>query len=304
MTKYYDYSKMIRPQFGIDKIKVCLIADKVDTNKFNDVILSINNPYNIYTDSNRLAITKQGVNYFLIINQEYFDFSLNMKDDKTNILLKIGEAILDIRKHGFLTEEPNPLFQNDGLMYLDHISEVEFYFDHTRKDGWFITTHSSSTIDEAKHNHTFYRYTDENNQITDTYYSWDYIPETETRSRKVSCISIYDKEKKDLETIIRKAGITVEEQKQVILAHPFKTRLEFRLSHENCQYLNTINFNGTYNQVLRNYSELLAVLYNAFCRNNIQYQSGSNLALDRIIRKAKTVTTLTFKNKEDRLTRG
>lgn len=273
----------IRPQSGIDKIKLLLTGNYVSPDFLQ--ALKINNPYTLEPGNNEICLEKRGSYYLLILNQEFFDFNQNiLQQINSAIILLINSKLLIPTQH---SESGN------GLPYIEHISEVEFYFDNRNQDLWVIRSHVSPSIDIAKQQNFFFQFVNNGNQ-TNTFYSSDYIPATNTRSAVPSRITIYDKEQRDLATIVRRKGITLEEQKQAILNHPWKTRLEFRFSRENFKYLNLQNFNGTYSQILNRYTECLAVFYNSYCkcfydesRSNIFYTNGTNKALDKIIRYAK-----------------
>lgn len=277
-----DNINPIRPQFGIDKIKLLLKGNYVSPD-FMQAIKN-NNPFTLEPGNNSICIEKRGSYYLLILNQEFFDFY-------QNILQQINAAILLLVNCRLLIPTSDSETGN-GLPYIEHISEVEFYFDNRNQDLWVIRSHASPNIDVAKQNNYFFQFVNNGNQ-TNTFYSSDYIPATSTRSAVPSRITVYDKEQRDLTTIVRRKGITLDEQKQAILNHPWKTRLEFRLSRENCKYLNLQNFNGTYSQILSRYTECLAVFYNSCCecyygesRSNIYYTKGANTALDKIIHYA------------------
>ena len=87
--------------------------------------------------------------------------------------------------------------------------------------------------------------------------------------------------------------------------HPWKTRLEFRLSRDNCSYLALQNIQGNYFQVLGRYKEFLAGLYNRYCYDVIVYDKRNNPALDRIINKAETIrNVIRFTNSDKKLLEG
>ncbi len=284
----------IRPQSGIDKIKI-LINQSLITEKYIEAV-KINNPYTLYPGNNSICLEKRGRYYLVILNQEYFNF-------KMDILAQINNAMVILVQNGFLLMTPEAMTGN-ALAYIVHITEIEFYFDNERKHLWVPSTKSSVNLDEAKEQWLFFQYCTEGNQ-TSTYYSNDYMPTTPNKAAIPSTITIYDKELRDLSTIVLKKGQTRDLAESMIRNHPWKTRLEFRLSRDNCSYLALQNLNGSYAQVLRRYKELLAVLYNRYCYNIIIYDRGYNRELDHIIDKAKKIRNIIrFTNSEKKLFEG
>ena len=284
----------IRPQSGIDKIKI-LINQSLITEKYNEAV-KINNPYTLYPGNNSICLEKRGRYYLVILNQEYFNF-------KMDILTQINNAMVILVQNGFLLMTPEAMTGN-ALAYIVHITEIEFYFDNERKHLWVPSTKSSVNLDEAKEHWLFFQYCTEGNQ-TSTYYSNDYMPTTSNKAAIPSTITIYDKELRDLSTIVLKKGQTRDLVESMIRNHPWKTRLEFRLSRDNCSYLALQNLNGTYFQILGRYKELLAVLYNRYCYDTIIYDKRSNKELDRIVNKADMIrNVMRFTNSEKKLLEG
>lgn len=281
----------LRPQSGIDKIKIQLNT-LVITPLFKDAV-SINNPFTLFPGNNSICLQKQSSYYFLILNQEFFDFS-------QNILLQLFSAVSILVQNGFLL--PSIVF--NPFSYISHVSEIEFYFDNARKNLWIPKNRAFPNINQARENFGFYQYSDEFGNVTDTFYSSDYQYHG-TKKFVNSTVTVYDKEQKDLASIVNKKGISKQQQIQQIECHKWKTRLEFRLSRDNCFYLNIQNLQGNYSQVLGRYKELLAFLYNRFCRGNILYAMRSNTALDRIVRKAnETHYKVNFMNSNGKLVKG
>jgi hypothetical protein len=87
----------------------------------------------------------------------------------------------------------------------------------------------------------------ETKKLTDTYYSSDYTP------NHTSFVIIYDKEAKDLKDNHIK--------RDIILAHPYKTRCEFKLYNSNTQWLHWDNLRGNYDAIFKRYKRYLAMLY-------------------------------------------
>lgn len=280
-NKYNKSISLLRPQSGIDKIKLLLNRDFI-TPAFQEAV-KINNPYTVYPGNNMFCLEKRGNYFLIIINQEALNFDLD-------ILVQVNQIILDLVNNGFLMQTPASLLGN-GLGYIIHLSEIEFYFDNNKKHFWVLTNKCTSNLDQAKENWLFFRYS-KDGEITDTFYSNDYIPATSNKAATPSQVSIYDKELRDLNTIVNKKGITHAEQESIIKSHPYKTRLEFRLSRDNCQFLNIQNIQGTYSQVLGKYKELLAVLYNRYCFGNVFYDMRTNPSLDRIVKKANDISNI------------
>lgn len=284
----------IRPQSGIDKIKI-LINQSLITEKYIEAV-KINNPFTFYPGNNSICLEKQGKHYLVILNQEYFNLEIN-------IFSQVNNAILILVQNGFLQITPESMLGN-GLSYIIHITEIEFYFDNKRKHLWVPSNKTSVNLNQAKDNWIFFQYCNEGGP-TATYYSYDYTASTDNKAAIPSTISIYDKELRDLRTIVLKKGQTREEVESIIKAHPWKTRLEFRLSRKNCPYLALQNLNGNYFQVLGRYKELLAVLYNRYCFDVITYDKRSNPALDRIVTKAEKIrNVIRFTNSEKKLLEG
>lgn len=280
-NKYNKSISLLRPQSGIDKIKLLLNSNFI-TPAFQEVV-KINNPYTVYPGNNKICIEKRGIHFLVIINQEALNFDFD-------ILVQVNQIILDLVNSGFLVQTPASLLGN-GLEYIIHLSEIEFYFDNNKKHFWVLMNKCTSNLDQAKEKWLFFRYS-KDGEITDTFYSNDYIPATSNKAATPSQVSIYDKELRDLTSIVNKKGITRAEQESIIKNHPYKTRLEFRLSRDNCQFLNIQNIQGTYSQVLGKYKELLAVLYNRYCLGNVFYDMRTNPSLDRIVKKANDISNI------------
>ena len=220
-----------------------------------------------------------------------------------DILIQVNNAIINLVQNGFLQITPEAM-TGKALAYIVHVTEMEFYFDNERKHLWVPSNKSSKNLDEAKEKWLFFQYCTEGNP-TPTYYSNDYIPTSPNKAATPSTTTIYDKELRDLSTIILKKGQTRDMAESMIRNHPWKTRLEFRLSRDNCQYLALQNLNGNYFQVLGRYKELLAVIYNRYCSNVIVYDKRTNPALDRIVNKAQKIrNVLRFTNSEKKLLEG
>ena len=291
----FDTSASLRPQSGIDKIKLLLNTNAI-TIKFIDAIKK-NNPYTLFPRDNRICLEKRGESYLLILNQEFFDF-------RQNILLQINMVILYLVYRGYLWRTSYSQ-QNNGLAYIVHVTEVEFYFDDERKNLWVIHNHAFHNIEEARKNDGFFSLTDENGTPTHTYYSCDYMPATDNKNGIKSTICIYDKEQRDIATIVNQKGITREQIFEKIQNHKWKMRLEFRLSRDNCVYLNPQNLNGTYLQVLNRYLELLAILYNRFCREKVYVVINNNPKLKKVVKKADELKSVSrFTNKSGNLLKG
>lgn len=291
----FDTTASLRPQSGIDKIKLLLNTNTITT-KFIDAI-KINNPYTLFPRDNRICLEKRGESYLLILNQEFFDF-------RQNILLQINMVILYLVYRGYLWRTSYSQ-QNNGLAYIVHVTEVEFYFDDERKNLWVIHNHAFHNIEETRKNDGFFSLTDENGNQTHTYYSCDYMPATDNKNGVKSTICIYDKEQRDIATIVNQKGITREQILEQIHNHRWKMRLEFRLSRDNCVYLNLQNLNGTYLQVLNRYLELLAILYNRFCREKVYVVINNNPKLKKVVKKADELKSVSrFTNKSGNLLKG
>lgn len=291
----FDTTTPLRPQSGIDKIKLLLNTSAI-TSKFIDAI-RINNPYTLFPGDNRICLEKRGESYLLILNQEFFDFS-------QNILSQINTIILYLVYREYLLQTVYNQ-QNNGLPYIVHVTEVEFYFDDERKNLWVKKNHASPNIEEARKNNKFFSLTSENRNPTHTYYSCDYMPAIDNKNGVKSTICIYDKEERDLATIVYQKGITKEQILERIHNHKWKMRLEFRLSRDNCVYLNLQNLYGTYLQVLNRYLELLSILYNRFCREKIYVEINNNPKLKKVVKKADELKSVSrFTNKSGNLLKG
>ena len=291
----FDTTAPLRPQSGIDKIKLLLNTNTITT-KFIDAT-KINNPYTLFPRDNRICLEKRGESYLLILNQEFFDF-------RQNILLQINMVILYLVYRGYLWRTSYSQ-QNNGLTYIVHVTEVEFYFDDERKNLWVKKNHAFHNIEEARKNDDFFSLTDENGNQTHTYYSCDYMPATDNKNGVKSTICIYDKEQRDIATIVNQKGITREQILEQIHNHKWKIRMEFRLSRDNCVYLNLQNLNGTYLRVLNRYLELLAILYNRFCREKVYIEINNNPKLKKVVKKAEELKSVSrFTNKSGNLLKG
>ena len=284
----------IRPQSGLDKVKL-LANQYLITDKYIEAVKT-NNPYTLYPGNNSICLEKRGRYYLVILNQEYFNFTMD-------ILAQINNAMVILVQNGFLQMIPEVMTGN-ALAYIVRITEIEFYFDNKRKHLWVPSNKSSVNLDEAKEKWWFFQYCTDGIP-TQTYYSNDYMPTTPNKAAIPSIITIYDKELRDLSTIVLKKGQTRDLVESMIRNHPWKTRLEFRLSRDNCPYLALQNLNGTYFQILGRYKELLAVLYNRYCYDTIIYDKRSNKELDRIVNKADMIrNVMRFTNSEKKLLEG
>lgn len=280
---------LLRPQSGIDKIKVLPPQHLVNIQRF-EAAVKTSNPYTLLPGNNQICIEKAGGYYLVIINQEFFNFLCPM-------LAQIGAALFILMKHNFLlfTEEAywNP------LVFIRHITEAEFYFDHRRYNCCVFPERAAFSIDEAKASEMLYRYS-RNGVPSNTYYSWD----SDSHAGRKSTLTVYDKEQADLTSIWRGNGISVAEQRQRIFLHPYKVRLEYRLNRNNCAFLHPYNFQGNYKTVLGRYKEFLAVMHNRYFSKNIFYKERTNNDYDRVVRCAKNANQLRFTNSNGRLLNG
>ena len=291
----FDTTTSLRPQSGIDKIKLLLNQASI-TPKLKES-MAVNNPYTIIPGNNMVCLEQWGKHYLLILNQEYFNFS-------QNILSQINKAISDLILTGFLVPCIG-CFPGNFLPCIAHITELEFYFDNERKNLWVLQNHAFPSINQAKANNGFFFLTGENGNPTESYYSCDYTPATENKSAIKSTICVYDKEQRDIATLVNQKGITRGQLLEQIRNHKWKVRLEFRLSRDNCNYLHPQNLNGTYLQVLNRYLELLALLYNRFCWGNIYVEINKNTKLKKVVEQADKMKFISrFTNKSGNLLKG
>lgn len=282
-------TESFRPQSGIDKIKVMPIQNLVNVPKFESAV-RINNPYTLFPGDNRLCLEKAGDYCLVIVNQEFFDFSASM-------LCQIGVALFILMLRGFLVFSKEAFY--NPLFFISHITEVEFYFDHKICNCFVLPERTTFSIEAAKTSKMFYKYAD-GGIPTDTYYSWDF----DSQKGRKSTVTIYNKEQADLASVWRGNGLSVSEQQQRIMQHPYKIRTEYRLNRNNCDFLYPYNFQGDYRTVLGRYKEFLAVMHNKYFSKNIFYKTRTNNEYDRVVRCAKTANQIRFTNGSNHLLKG
>ena len=132
--------------------------------------------------------------------------------------------------------------------FIDGVQELEISFD--------LKPSHIQVKEEAVKNGNMVQYVNQQTGVpTDTYYTDDY----NLGKRKSTCI-IYDKAEKNKHD--RKSK---EEQNT-----PYKTRIEFRLCRNNCEYLNLDNLDGTNDEVIKRYTPLLGTKYKKHLEDNIE----------------------------------
>ena len=160
-------------------------------------------------------------------------------------------------------------FIEDNLSwFIDGVQEFEVAFD--------LKPSHIQVNEEAVKNGNLIRYINQQTgEPTETYYTEDYNP-----GKRKSTGIIYNKAEKNKHD---KKG--KEEQNT-----PYKTRIEFRLCRNNCEYLNLDNFNSdsSIDDVIKQYTPLLAIKYHNFFEGNIDlHVPKSYKHLKRIVKEAK-----------------
>lgn len=307
---YNPANNLYRPIAEIDKIKIRFNQALVDSIAMNQTVNRY--PKKIYTlepGNNALGIEahflhrdtnteKPVYDYYLIINQEFFN-------PRESYLLQIAYALQCVCTCGYFTNKS--LLQNkmDYLMFMDHITEVEFYFDVEPDklyplSGRYVTCVNKTAITVPGDDREPDEYSDINVEVIsqakqiggliqymNTFYSCDYIP-----MQKYSTMKIYRKDIQELEELTRPDGSYADYNKaQQIIKHPYKTRIEYTIRYNDYgAYLDMLqNFNGSYLQVRNNFMPLLAWFHRKYATLNIFYYTGANNIYDRVIEESSKI---------------
>ncbi|GAB1482882.1 hypothetical protein MASR2M78_16980 [Treponema sp.] len=201
---------------GIDKIKIVLNPLFINPNKRN---IKHIDPHN------RLTLHRAGWFTALAIHAEYFNMVI---DYKMNIAL----AIYDLIKNEIISFPDNMytlsfIYKNLDWFVL-FVQELEFFFDFRPEDIVIDEDELNPNIDGEGKQLIKYR---------STFYSNDY-----RSGKRHSILKIYDRETKLKQDRSMKS--------QDISSHPYKSRLEFRLCRNNCEYLNIDDLEGTYVEII------------------------------------------------------
>jgi len=266
--------KLLRPQNGIDRVTLKLHSEMFCF-PFEKFIKKKEHYYFMYLRPDNSLIIKKNYNeYFLEINQEYFD-------TKKNYLAQIIFVLNLLVKNGFTNDKSLITRENLCNYIFRNITNLEFYFDFKKE---YVQVQKYVMKQEtAKVENAFFRYST-TQTTTNTYYS--------AKMKGKSHICIYDKEEKDKYDKI---------SREAIQAHPYKTRIEFRLNVNNCNYMNIFNLEGTYNEIFDKYIEYLAVKYNSFIKDKVIINIDGDGKFYKIIEKAKIVNQNRFRNNDGKL---
>lgn len=306
--KYFEQpNNLYRPIAEIDKIKLRFNQSYVDP---VSMAMTVNkHPRKVYTlepGNNALCIEAHFLqrdiitraplyDYYLIINQEFFN-------PKQSYLDQIAYALKVVCTCGYFTIKTPLQNIREYLMFMEHITEVEFYFDMKPDKLYPLTGRYVDCIDKtmmvaAENENNFTDNADRNAEIIlqakqmaglihymNTFYSYDYIPR---QSR--STMKIYRKDIQELGELTRTDGSCSDYNKaQKILNHPYKTRIEYTIRYnEYGPYLNALqNFDGSYIQVRNNFMPMLAWFHRKYAALNIFYYNGANNLYDKVVEKA------------------
>lgn len=315
-------NNLYRPIAEIDKIKLRFNQVLIDPEAMDHTVNRF--PKKIHTlerGNNALGIEahflrrdtdtgKPFYDYYLIINQEFFN-------PRASYLIQIAYALQCVCACGYFSIK-TPLQDNmEYLQFMEHITEVEFYFDVEPDKlypltGRYVTCVSNTAIPNPEDDSDQDDYSDMNAEVIsqakqmegliqymNTFYSYDYIP-----MQKRSTMKIYRKDIQELEEISRPDGSYADYNKaQQIKNHPYKTRIEYTIRHNDYgQYLEALqNFDGTYLQVRNNFMPLLAWFHRKYANLNIFYYMGANNIYDRVIEEVSKIPEeqINFSNRCD-----
>lgn len=307
---YFPASNLYRPIAEIDKIKIRFNQFLVDPIAMD---LTVNkHPKKIYTlepGNNVLGIEahflhrdsitgKPVYDYYLIINQEFFN-------PRSSYLIQIAYALQCVNACGYFINKTPLRNKMDYLMFMEHITEIEFYFDVEPDklyplQGRYVTCYNKAAITVQEEDFESEKISDINAEVIlktkqmggliqymNTFYSNDYLP-----MQKRSTMKIYRKDIQELDALTRPDGSYTDYNKaQMIINHPYKTRIEYTIRHNDYdQYLDMIqNFDGTYLQIRNNFMPLLSWFHKKYAAHNIFYYKGSNNHYDKVIECAERI---------------
>jgi len=223
------------------------LSKQVD--KYNKI--SIISNYGKFNYKNELKIRSH---HYLHISGEYINPEIPIIDT-------IAEAILSLINKGILFNGDLVNFYSkediikDIFSYIIGIYKVEFCFDFTTNniylaDNIDIIESSDDSLpillkdDIRKRKKCLIR-------NGSTYYSYDF------KKQRKSTVKFYCRE----EWLLNKNN---EYKVRFIKNNPFKYRIEFVLTRNQCPYLTINNFSGNYHQVINNFIPYLAKQYNKY----------------------------------------
>jgi len=261
------------PQSGIDVIRLTLAPWFFNKEYFKS--RPFIDPYN------RLTIHQRGMYYTLEIHIEYMEVNEDLHLTMARAIYELicSKYLIFILFNGAL----NFIYYNLNWFILS-VSAIEFYFD--------LLPNKVSINDDAVENSYLIQYM-VNGEGEYSYYSNDYKvkkqpskKDNDKIKRKVvrhSRVHLYDKYEKNVQDNHISHSVLDE--------YPYRIRLEFKLSNDNCLFLSLDNFKGTYNQILEKFSPYLGVIYNNYVVGNIRIIGRDNKELAKVVRKSKGAGT-------------
>jgi hypothetical protein len=246
------------PIEGIDKIKVLLhpLWYTPDLWKYTQPEKSKSR----IDPNNHLTLHQSGMFVSLAIHAEFCDPWV------IDYRVNIANAIYECIKKGILAFPDWPPFTLMFVFanlnrFIYGIQEVEFYFDMRPQN---ITVDKSAVESGCLH------------EYKGTLYTRDY---RNGKNKRKSIGIIYDKAAKNFkDNHIEHA---------IIKQYPYKTRLEFRLTNRNCQYLNLENLRGNYVEIIKHFTPYLAIQLSRWFGDYIGISGRDNKKLKVIVRKSK-----------------
>jgi hypothetical protein len=240
---------------GIDKISFAIHPLLVNSAK--------QGIYKFYDSQKKITIRKNRQSVIVDIHAEYFDYALD-------IYTQIARAVLQLIYDGIILFPINgntwSLILSNLNWILWDIKTLEFFFDFKLSDFDMDVDENNPEIPDDK-------------KVFIDKFGTKYSKDLSRKNHR-SRICIYDREKKQLKTN--------QAPKALVIADPYKMRLEFRLSNENCRYLNLDNLHGSYQEVFERFKQYLAILYMKYVKNTLEIRSEKYSNFKKLVKEVNT----------------
>jgi hypothetical protein len=223
--------------------------------------------------------------YLICILGEYINPHINMRENIANaIALLFEKNAFRIPKISNLDEyycASKEMIINHLSLFVDGIAEIEFCFDF--KLGCIhIPDHVPTIKTKMPEYYNFLRIPiSQRSKVLfkehTTYYSFD------LNWNRLSILKYYHRDK----WLLKKRN---EYPQDFIKGNLYKRRIEFRLlTNYNTKYLTLNNMDGTYDEIMERYIELLAILYNKYFGGLVFVNDNEHPNFGKIYEAAQTI---------------
>ena len=221
------------PCSGIDKIRFVLNPLIVNTTKMNT--------YPTFDHEKKITLHTFGSFAYVEIHAEYFNPCINYITQIANVITILAERGIITWGTSFI--EKYFIYEHiDYFVY--YLAELEFFFDFIPQD---IHIDPKEDDPEVSDDEKLLK-----KPFPTTYY---------TKGTKDNVGIIYDR--------YEKLKSTNQISHKKIESNPYRIRLEFRLSRDNCRFLSLRNIDGNYYQIFQNYLHYLSSLYTKHFRRSL-----------------------------------